>query len=279
MKSTNPVIKLSAPATREFWEIPVVFEDEQLLALDKPSGLLTSPDRYDPNRPNLMKLLHAGIAEAKPWARERGLTYLSNAHRLDFETSGVILLAKNKEVLVQLADLFGAEKPVKKYVALVQGIPAEDEFEIDAKLAPHPVRLGYMRVDPKNGKKSLTKFTVLEKYSRWTLLRCEPLTGRTHQIRVHLRHAGVPIVGDELYGGKPLWLSRLKPNYRLKPGREERPLLARVALHAEQLELKHPATGETVSITAAWPKDLTVAVKYLRQFAGEGSRIPIAEDE
>jgi len=110
-------------------------------------------------------------------------------------------------------------------------------------------------------------------------VRCEPLTGRTHQIRIHLRHAGVPIVADELYGGKPLWLSRLKPGYRLKPGREERPLMARVALHAEKLELKHPATGESVSITAPWPKDLTVAVKYLRQYAGAGARVPIAEDE
>jgi RluA family pseudouridine synthase len=278
MKSTNPVIKLSSPATNEFWEIPIVFEDEHLLALDKPSGLLTSPDRYDPNRPNLMKLLHAGIAESKPWARERGLNYLSNAHRLDFETSGVILLAKNKEVLVQLADLFGAEKPAKKYVALVQGTPIEDEFEIDARLSPHPVKLGFMRVDPKNGKKSRTKFSVMEKFSRWTLIRCEPFTGRTHQIRIHLRHAGVPIVGDELYGGKPLWLSRLKPSYRLKPGKEERPLLARVALHAEQLELKHPVTSELVSITAPWPKDFNVAVKYLRQFAG-GNASPISAEE
>src|SRR3954468_11221042 len=107
MKSKD-VIKLSAPATKEFWEVPVVFEDEHLLALDKPSGLLTSPDRYDPNRANLMKLLHAGIAENKPRPRYPGLTYLSTANRLDFETSGVILLAKNKEVLVQLADLVGA---------------------------------------------------------------------------------------------------------------------------------------------------------------------------
>jgi 23S rRNA-/tRNA-specific pseudouridylate synthase len=136
-----------------------------------------------------------------------------------------------------------------------------------------------MRVDPKNGKKSRTKFSVMEKFSRWTLVRCEPFTGRTHQIRIHLRHAGVPIVGDELYGGKPLWLSRLKPNYRLKPGREERPLLARVALHAELLELKHPVTGELVSITAAWPKDFTVAVKYLRQFAGSGTSVQVTDDE
>jgi len=260
-------IKLSSPAAREFWEIPVLFEDECLLALDKPAGLLTSPDRYDPQRPNLMKLLHAGIAAGKPWARERGLDYLMNAHRLDFETSGVILLAKSRPVLVALADLFGSEKPFKQYIALVQGTPAEGKFAVDARLAPHPVKTGRMRVDPKHGKQARTEFEVLEKFSRWALLRCRPLTGRTHQIRVHLRHAGLPVVGDELYGGKPLWLSRLKPNYRLKRGREERPLISRVALHAEQLTLPHPVTGETLTITAPWPKDLKVAVKYLRQFA------------
>src|SRR5690242_1640300 len=106
------VIKLSSQETREFWEIPVLFEDEHLLAVDKPAGLLASPDRYDPQRPNLMRLLHDGIRDGKPWARERGLTYLMNAHRLDFETSGVMLLAKSKPVLVQLANLFGSEKPL-----------------------------------------------------------------------------------------------------------------------------------------------------------------------
>ncbi len=262
----NAVIKLSSPATCEFWEIPVLFEDEHLLALDKPAGLLTSPHRYDPQRPNLMKLLHTAIAGGKPWARERRLAYLMNAHRLDFETSGVILLAKSKPVLVALADLFGSEKPVKKYVALAQGPSPEDKFEVDARLASHPGKIGLVRVDPKNGRKSKTRFEVLEKFSGWTLLRCEPLTSRTHQIRVHLLYAGLPVVGDELYGGKPLWLSRLKPNYRLKPGHEERPLLSRVALHAEELSLAHPVTGATVTIASPWPKDLRVAVKYLRQF-------------
>ena len=244
-----------------------MFEDDHLLALDKPAGLLTSPDRYDPRRPNLMKLLHAAIAAGKPWARERGLNYLMNAHRLDFETSGVILLAKNKPALVALANLFGSEKPLKKYVALVQGLPEKNEFEGNAKLAPHPLKIGLMRVDPKNGKKSKTRFAVLEKFSGYALLRCEPLTGRTHQIRVHLRHAGLPIVGDELYGGKKFWLSRLKRDYRLTPGREERPLISRVALHAEELTLPHPVTGEILKITAPWPKDLKVAVRYLRQFS------------
>ena len=261
------VVKLSSPATREFWEIPVLFEDDHLLALDKPAGLLSSPDRYDPRRPNLMKLLHAAIAAGKPWARERNLIYLMHAHRLEFETSGVLLLAKDKPTLVALANLFGSEKPLKKYVALAQGTPTEDKFEVDAKLAPHPLKIGLMRVDPKNGKKSKTRFEVLEKFSGWTLLRCEPLTSRTHQIHAHLRHAGLPMVGDELYGGKKLWLSRLKRDYRLKPGREERPLLSRVALHAEELTLAHPATGRTVTVAAPWPKDLKVAVKYLRQYA------------
>src|SRR5690349_14439394 len=140
-------IKLSSPASKEFWEIPVLFEDEHLLAINKPASLLTSPDRYDANRPNLMRLLHEGIAAAKPWARQRGLTYLSNAHRLDFETTGVMLLAKHKPALVKLADMFGAEKPLKVYVAIVQGSPEADEFEVDEPLAPHPTNVGPMRVD------------------------------------------------------------------------------------------------------------------------------------
>ena len=126
-----------------------------------------------------------------------------------------------------------------------------------------------MRVDQKDGKQSKTRFEVLENFPRfgYTLLKCEPLTGRLHQIRVHASHAGLKIVGDELYGGKPLWLSRLKSDYRLKEGKTERPLLSRVVLHAEELTLPHPVTNEILTITAPWPKDLKVAVKYLRQFA------------
>jgi RluA family pseudouridine synthase len=265
----SAAIKLSSPATHEFWEIPVLFEDGHLLALDKPAGLPVSPGRCDLERPNLMKLLHAAIAGARPWARERGLDYLMNAHRLDPEMSGVILLAKNKPTLIALANLFGSEKPVKKFTALVQGQPPENQFAVDAKLAPHPVKIGLLCVDAKNGKKSKTQFEVLETFPRsgHALLKCEPLIARPHQIRVHLRYAGFPVVGDELYGGKPLWLSRLKPNYRLKPGHEERPLLSRATVHAEELSLPHPVTGEVLTITAPWPKELKVALKYLRQFA------------
>ena len=255
----SAVIKLSSPATGEYWEVPVLYEDEFLLSLDKPSGLLTSPDRYDPNRPNLMKLLHAGIAAQKPWARERNLTYLSNAHRLDFETSGIILLAKSKPVLIALADMFGSEKPAQTIRG--PGLAARLRPRINSRWmprsAPHPLKLGVMRVDRKNGKKSKTRFEVLEYFDRfgYALLKCEPMTGRTHQIRVHAAHAGLKIVGDTLYGGKPLWLSRLKTDYHLKPGREERPLIARVAFHAERLQLPHPVGGQS---SPFWPPGPTI---------------------
>jgi RluA family pseudouridine synthase len=265
----SAAIKLSSPATREFWEIPVLFEDEHLLALDKPARLLTSPDADDLARPSLMKLLHSGITDKKPWANERNLDYLNNANDLDFGATGVLLLAKNKPAFIALANLFSSEKARIKYVALVRGEPLENQFEVNAKLSPHPVKPGVMRVDSSGGKQAATRFEMLENFPRhgYALLKCEPLSERTHQIRVHASHVGLKIVGDELYGGKPLWLSRLKKDYRLKPGREERPLISRVALHAEELTLPHPITNEIVTIKSEWPKDLKVALKFLRQYA------------
>jgi RluA family pseudouridine synthase len=265
----SEVIKLSAPATREFWEIPVLFEDEHLLVLDKPAGLLTSPDRVEVERPSLMGLLHACIAAGKPWVRERALTYLCNAHRLDGETSGILLLAKTKPVLIQIANLFGSDRREQKFLALVRGEPAETHFEVTVKLAPHPVTPGLMRADFREGKAARTIFDVIEAFPRsgYALLACRPVTDRLHQILVHAAHVGLKIAGDERYGGKPLWLSRLKTDYRLKPGREERPLLARTAIHAEQLTFEHPVTKAAVTLTAPWPKDFKVAVKYLRQYS------------
>ena len=271
----NAAIKLSSPATREFWEIPVLFEDEQLLALDKPAGLLTVPEADPPaavaevERPNLMRLLHAGIADGKPWARERNLTYLNNEHRLEGDTSGVLLLTKNKSAHIALADVFGCDQPQRKYVGLVHGNLIEASFEVNARIAPHPARPGLTRVDKDNGKTAKTRVTLLENFPRagYALVQCELLTDRPQQIRVHLNQVDLPLVADELYGGKKLWLSRLKKDFRLKPGREERPLLSRTALHAEELTLPHPVTGESVTIKSAWPKDLKVAVKYLRQYA------------
>jgi RluA family pseudouridine synthase len=263
-------IKLSSPATQEYWEIPVLWEDAHLLALDKPAGLLASPDRHDPNRPNLMQLLHRDIERGLPWTTRRQLSYLANAHRLDNETSGILLLAKTKPVLLDLANQFGAEQTHPAFLALVHGSPSEHSFALEAKLGPDPWQPGVMRVDPKRGKKAATNFEVLERFDGFTLLKCQPLTLRIHQIRVHLHHLRLPLVGDATYGGKTLWLSRLKRNFRLKPNHVERPLLDRAAQHLEQLTLQHPESRLPLTIASPWPKDLRVAVKYLRQFAPPG---------
>jgi len=248
----------------------VLLEDDHLLALDKPAGLLTSPDPSTPERPSLLEMLHAGIAAGKPWATARNLVYLNIPHRLDPDTTGVLLLAKSKPAHTALADLFGTEKPVRKLQVLVRGTPAQPTFEVDAPLAPHPLKAELMRVDLPEGKMAKTRFAVLELFllHGFALLECEPLTHRPHQIRVHLRHAGLTVVGDELYGGKPLWLSRLKQDYRLKPGREERPLISRTALHAAELTLSHPVTKDAVRIISELPKDFKVGLKYLRLHGG-----------
>jgi len=266
----SDAVKLSSPATGEFWEIPVLFEDDHLLALNKPAQLLVSPDRADAGRPNLMQLLHRDIQRGAPWAKQRRLDYLMNAHRLDFGTSGVILLAKNKPALVALAAQFGAEQPCRVYAALVRGSAPAETFSTDAKLAPHPLQMGVIRVDSKEGKRSHTDFTVREQFNvrGCLLLECRPSPDRPHQIRVHLKHLRLPLVGDEVYGGNPLFLSTMKPGYRLKHNQEERPLIARPALHVEQININHPATGEKMTVQAPWAKDLMVSIKYLRRYAG-----------
>ena len=130
------------------------------------------------------------------------------------------------------------------------------------------------------GRDARTRYEILRRFGSphpCSLLECRLETGRTHQIRVHLQAVGHPILGDEVYGrGKRLFLSRIKPDYRYRQDREERPLTPTLALHAWKLSLVHPATGETVGIEAPWPHDLEVAVKYLRRYAmaGEGVAAP-----
>jgi RluA family pseudouridine synthase len=269
-------IKLSSPSTQQFWELSVLYEDDHLLALDKPAGLLSAPDQdhFDqPGSPNLLELLHKAIADAKPWAKEHGLSFVINAYMLELQTSGVLLLAKSRPVLNALSDLFGNEQSNLTFVTLVRGAPAQNLFSVNAKLAPHPVRPGLMRASAKFGKRSRTDFEVIERFSGWTLLKCLPLTHRPDQIRAHLTHARFPIAGDLPYGGKALLLSMLKRDYHLKPKHSERPLIGSACLHAEQLALNHPVTGEHLVIKAPWPKNLSVAVKYLRKYAAANEAI------
>lgn len=262
IKPAENVIRLSAA-----WRaVEVVFEDSDLFALNKPAGLLIAPDRWDKSRENLMGLLHAGIQLQRPWAKGHGLTYLANAHRLDAGTSGVILLARHKPALVALARQFHDQHPRKTYLALIEGHLPEPELTVDLPLAPNLDRRGLSVVDRGRGKPAVTRFTRLETFKRYSLVKAEPLTGRLHQIRIHLKSLGCPLVADRDYGsGFPLLLSQLKRDYRMK-AEGERPLMARPALHAERLELTHPTSGSLVVLEAALPKDLAISLKYLRKF-------------
>lgn len=259
-----PIIRLGG----QWPTLDILHEDADILAVNKPAGMLVAPDRWDRARENLMNLLHAAIRHRRPWAVERGITYLSNVHRLDAGTSGVLLLARSKAALVRLAAEFKQRKTQKTYAALVEGAPPEPEMEIHLPLAPSLKHPGLSEVNRTHGKPATTRITLLERFRGYSLVHAEPATGRLHQIPVHLREIGCPLVADSDYGsGLPLLLSRLKKHYKLKP-EGERPLMARPALHAEQLELPPTGSHPPLVITAPWPKDLTVALKYLRRFAG-----------
>ncbi|MFO1477003.1 MAG: RluA family pseudouridine synthase [Verrucomicrobiota bacterium] len=265
----SATLKFPAEAGQPFREIPVLFEDEFLIALDKPPGLPVLPDPAAPDLPALLPMLHGGIAAGKPWARERGLSYLMNIHRLDTEAGGVLLFARSKDMFVRMNNLFSMEQPVREYVALSHGAPIEPRFEVDLKLAPNPSNPALVKIDSARGKRSRTQVELVEQFSNWALFRCRMLTDRQHQLRVHLRHSRLPVVGDALYGGRPLLLSRLKPGYRLKPGKTERPLLSSPALHAVKIAFDHPQTGARVEVESPMPKDFEVALKYLRRYQGK----------
>ncbi len=258
----SPRIRLSAT-----WpDIEILYDDETLLALNKPAGLLVAPDRWDKKREHLVGLLQAAIRTGQPWIAARGIVQLSNVHRLDAPTSGVILFARTRAALINLAEQFHDRHPAKVYSALTLGAFPEDETVVDQPIAPssaHPGR----SIIASSGKPARTRFTVLERFKGYTLVRAEPETGRLHQIRVHLQSIHCSLVGDPQYGpGTPLLLSNIKPDYRMKP-EGEKPLIGRPALHAESITLQHPMTREPITITAPWPKDLTIGVKYLRKFA------------
>ena len=242
---------------RDWPAVEILYEDQDILALNKPAGLLAVPDRFDKTRPDLMSLLQAARPAEAP----------ANVHRLDFNTSGVFVVARNGETFRELVRQFRDRTTRKTYVAIVRGQPAESPLTIDLPIGRHPRIPGLARIDHVRGSQARSIVSIREKFGGYSLVEVVIETGRMHQIRVHLQAIGCPLVGDADYGGEPLLLSQLKRGYKPKDDEPERPLLDRPALHAEQLTLTHPAAGKPLTMTAPWPKDLTVAFKYLRRFA------------
>ena len=233
---------------------PIIYEDAALLGFDKPSGLLVAPDRWNKQGENLMALVHAKFGHG-----------VANVHRLDTDTSGVLLCTKTKPALDFLSGQFQAKTAEKVYHALVAGAAAPDEFTVELALRADEGRPGLMRAVKKGGKPSVTRFRVLERFRGFSWLECRPLTGRMHQLRVHLAARGLPILNDAFYGNDTrLLLSGLKRGYK---GREnERPLISRLALHASELTVTHPETRERVTLRAPLPNEFVVALKYLCRF-------------
>jgi 23S rRNA pseudouridine1911/1915/1917 synthase len=235
--------------------IKVVFEDNEILVLDKPAGLLVLPDRYDPTIPNLQSALNA----------KYGHVYV--VHRIDKETSGIIVFAKTEDSHRSLNRQFEGRTTEKKYLAICIGEAQEDEDRIDLALSEDPTKKGRMKIDPAGGKSAGTTFKVLERFSGFSFIEVIPETGRTHQIRVHLKAAGLPILSDSLYGGgEGFLLSQIKKGYRVKG--EEKPLLQRTALHACTLTFVHPSTRQPMTFEADLPKDMRIVLNYLRRFRG-----------
>ncbi len=226
-----------------------------MIAFDKPSGLLVSPDQWDRKRPDLTSMVREALGPN-----------VANVHRLDAETSGVVLFAKTKPALDYLSGQFQSKTVEKRYLALVVGSPENDAFVVDQPLIEDEHQRGRMRISSRHGKAAESEFRVLERFGTFTLVECRPLTGRNHQVRLHLANEGWPVLNDAVYGNETkLMLSAFKRGYK---GRDdEKPLMEQLALHAGDLILKHPETKEPMTIHAELPHEFEVALKYLRKFA------------
>lgn len=262
--------------------VEVLFEDDYVLAVDKPAGIASEPERWAPESGCMAGAI---LKYAMDAAGEGPMSYRPRLlHRLDKDTSGVLVAAKSLEAERLLRGAFEANAIHKSYLALVEGEwPEEGELVLDGelgeeaelsrrerrKLGKGPRRGHRMAVVPKGGKAARTRVSVVERYRGFTLLACKPETGRTHQIRVHLAHAGFPLAVDPLYGRRDeLLLSELKRNYRSKPGRPERPLIDRLTLHAARIELPDPAAetsadGRHLEIESPLPTDFQRITRQL----------------
>jgi 23S rRNA pseudouridine1911/1915/1917 synthase len=245
-----------APSAIASQELPLtlLFEDDELVVIDKPAGLVVHPAAGHPDK----TLVNALLFHVKDLSGIGGELRPGIVHRLDKETSGVMVIAKHDEAHRKLTAAWGTEAVRKEYVAIVYGMPKNAVGTIDAPIGRDPrdrVKMAVVAV----GRHAITDYSVSMQLRHASLLRCRIRTGRTHQIRVHLKHLGHPIIGDPLYSG---------PQWRGIPDKKLQKLLAsfpRQALHASTITIPHPRTGESMTFTAEMPADMAELVAALRE--------------
>lgn len=228
-----------------------IHEDDDIIAFNKPSGLLTIPHRFNTEEMSVVRLAE----------KEYGKLFV--IHRIDRDTSGAIILAKNETAHRHYSIAFQNRDVEKFYKAFCYGNPLQESGDINSGIMEHPTIKGKMVINRK-GKEARTSYTVLNKWQGYTYYDIQIHTGRTHQIRVHLQSIGTPIICDSLYGnGHPLKLSDFKKKYNPNnTDAEERGLINRLALHSHELKVKN-LNGDLLTITAPIPKDFSAAIKQL----------------
>ena len=231
----------------------IILETDDLVVVNKPAGLLSIPDR-EGKEVDLKTLL------------QKKYSPIFTVHRLDRNTSGLIVFSRNEVTHKHLSIQFEERKAEKFYLGLALGSLLEKKGMIDAPITEHPVKKGTMTIHRK-GKESLTGYEVLEDFGKYSWIQFQIHTGRTHQIRVHAKHIGHPIACDELYGdGKPVFLSYIKHKFKLsKNEEEEKPILNRLALHSQRLKFSD-INGKIFDLEAQLPKDLKATLQQLRKW-------------
>ena len=236
----------------------IIYEDEDIIVINKQANLIVHPARgYKKGT-----LVNALVYHSKQLSKGSEEFRPGIVHRLDRNTTGVLVIAKNDTAHWRLARQFEKRLTKKHYLAIVHGTPELSADCINKPLAVHPVIRERFAVRPEIGKEAITYYEVIEKFRGYSLLKLDIRTGRTHQIRVHMSYMKHPIVGDEMYGGKIVYRWQIED----KEARPEEPLLARPALHAWQLEIAHPQTQKRMIFEAPLPDDFQQILEELRKF-------------